>query len=89
MIDRYQPPKVPKILLKLGDASYSIYLVHAIILNILTLKLQSINVKYLNYTVIPTIIIAILIGYIVHLIIEKPILNFFHKHSSRFTKKIN
>lgn len=89
MIDQYQPLKVPKILLKLGDASYSIYLVHAIILNILTLKLQSINVKYLNYTVIPTIIIAILIGYIVHLIIEKPILNFFHKHSSRFTKKIN
>jgi peptidoglycan/LPS O-acetylase OafA/YrhL len=87
MIDLYDKIHVPNLFLDIVYASYSIYLVHAIIINIITLKLQSLGVSQINYTIIPTIITAVLGGYLIHLTIEKPILNFFHRNYSRFTKK--
>jgi exopolysaccharide production protein ExoZ len=88
MIDLSDNIKIPNLFLKIGDASYSIYLVHAIIVNIITLKLKSLNVEFINYTIIPTIIIAISLGYALHLTIEKPLLNFFHNNYERFNKTV-
>jgi exopolysaccharide production protein ExoZ len=88
MIDLYDSIRVPKLFLKIGDASYSIYLVHAILINNITLKLFAINTSYLNYTILPVMIASVLAGYCFHLIIEKPILNFFHTYHSKFNKVV-
>jgi exopolysaccharide production protein ExoZ len=77
LIDRFGKARVPLLFRKIGDASYSIYLVHATIINSITLKLSSVPQENLALTVLPTIAGAILAGYAVHLIIEKPMLAFF------------
>jgi exopolysaccharide production protein ExoZ len=87
LIDLNDKVKVPHFLLKIGDASYSIYLIHAMILNIITLKLKPINKEYLNYTVIPVIATAMFAGYLIHILIEKRMMNFFHSKYVKFTKK--
>jgi exopolysaccharide production protein ExoZ len=88
MIDLYDDIKIPNLFLQIGNASYSIYLVHAALVNIITVKLKSMSVDYLNYTIIPVIVTATTAGYAFHLVIEKPMLNFFHNNYVKFNKAV-
>jgi exopolysaccharide production protein ExoZ len=71
---------IPKILLNLGDASYSIYLSHLITLLILesTFERLGLNAKLGHNVLIQFIlcIIAIFFGWVFYSIIEKPILKY-------------
>jgi exopolysaccharide production protein ExoZ len=87
LIDRFGKARVPGIFLKIGDASYSIYLVHATIINSITLKLGSLRPEQLRLAVPLAIASAVLAGYVVHLSIERPLLAFFAKRSGWFLAK--
>lgn len=85
LIDLKKDIKIPRLFIFLGDASYSIYLVHAIIVNSVTLKLKSmigIGVSS-NLYVIPVIIFAIGCGCIFHLIIERPMMQYLNRISAK------
>lgn len=81
--------KVPKILIFLGDASYSIYLTHLVTLLVLGSTLKKLNLydKFGHniFTQLTFSVLAIVIGSVFYLIVEKPLLKL---TKSIFTKKI-
>ncbi|MBT2689228.1 acyltransferase [Bacillus sp. ISL-47] len=82
-VEKSNKIKVPKFLLVLGDASYSIYLTHFYILLLLfkvLSKLESINPFNDFITITCTFIIAIILGVMFHIVIEKPLINFLNKN---------
>lgn len=76
---RFSPPRL---LLLLGDASYSVYLVHSAALSLLA----AIYVKWFRDALPPAILyigagtIAVTAGVICHLILERPLLRFVRSH---------
>lgn len=75
-IDRKKSPKIPGLLLLLGDASYSIYLTHTVIIHMMLNKhfFSSRLSIFMQVT-----LFAILTGIIFHLLIEKPLLKILNK----------
>ena len=76
--------KFPFILILIGDASYSIYLSHNMFLSALTRIYAKINPNYMNtgyLAIVCTIIfiIVVFLGILIHLLIEKKLLNFINK----------
>lgn len=66
--------KYNKLLVKIGNASYSIYLTHFTLLSASIIVLQKIHFKYLNTLTITLFnIIVIVLGYICYNILEKPL----------------
>jgi exopolysaccharide production protein ExoZ len=72
--------KSPQWLIKLGDASYSIYLVHNPLISVSN-RLTAHSFGSTNYTlaILAGILFSIFVGYLYHLIVEKPLTKFFHK----------
>jgi exopolysaccharide production protein ExoZ len=71
---RFSAPRVlDTFLVKLGEASYSVYLLHPIVLSTLTLVLARIHVSYEHPAaiIIPSVILTLLISYIVFITFEK------------------
>lgn len=88
-IDLKRKIKVPKLLLLIGDASYSIYLTHYYILLFLFILLNKVNNlnSIFNILAVTTVyFITIFLGIVFHLLIEKPILNYLNR---KFIRKSN
>jgi peptidoglycan/LPS O-acetylase OafA/YrhL len=86
MMDRLDNVRIPKLFLLMGDASYSTYLIHGSVISALLPKLKRFLPEQLQYTVVPMIFTAILVGVLLHLAVEKPILNFCHRYADKFKK---
>jgi exopolysaccharide production protein ExoZ len=77
-----------RFLMLLGDASYTLYLIHPIVLAILFKGITRVGVQgdhpWVNYTIFPIALgLCILASVIVHAKIERPILQFFNKPSQK------
>lgn len=82
--------KLPGILLLIGDASYSIYLIHNIFLSSLSRVITRIGPNliysgYTNFIGIMTFLLAVFAGILMHLLIEKKLLKFVNYYI--FSKK--
>ncbi|MBD2664230.1 hypothetical protein B6N60_01229 [Richelia sinica FACHB-800] len=77
-IELVQEIKVPKVWVYLGDASYSIYLIHGTIINNLTLLIKKIQIETFFQNDISKLLIlfvALIVGCLFHSYIEKPLIN--------------
>ncbi|MNX79339.1 O-acetyltransferase OatA [compost metagenome] len=77
-LDLSRQPQLPRPLIYLGDASYSIYLTHGIIMNIalvITHKLISVEGIFLNFISFIILILTLLGGCAVYQWVESPLLN--------------
>ena len=82
-IDLNDSPKVPKILTYLGDASYSIFLLHSPIVSAITKVLQKANLgKYYDGFFAPALValITVVVGCIFYSLIEKPLTVYLRKN---------
>ncbi len=82
-IDLNDSPKVPKILTYLGDASYSIFLLHSPIVSAITKVLQKANLgKYYDGFFAPALValITVVAGCIFYSLIEKPLTVYLRKN---------
>ena len=82
-IDLNDSPKVPKILTYLGDASYSIFLLHSPIVSATTKVLQKANLgKYYDGIFAPALValITVVAGCIFYSLIEKPLTVYLRKN---------
>ncbi|MDZ7817316.1 MAG: acyltransferase family protein [Aliarcobacter sp.] len=88
ILEKNNEIKVPKLLILLGSASYSIYLIHVPMLSILHRVVQKLNLKEFlqnELVFISVSVIAIISGIILHMLIEKPIIKFLN---TKFIKVI-
>ena len=82
-IDLNDSPKVPKILTYLGDASYSIFLIHSPIVSAITKLLQKANLgKYYDGFFAPALValMAVVAGCLFYSLIEKPLTVYLRKN---------
>ncbi len=82
-IDLNDPPKIPKIFTYLGDASYSIFLLHSPIVSATTKMLQKANLgKYFDGFFAPALLalITVVICCIFYSLIEKPLTIYLRKN---------
>ncbi|MEG3896745.1 MULTISPECIES: acyltransferase [unclassified Microcoleus] len=82
-IDLNDSPKVPKFLTYLGDASYSIFLIHSPIVSAITKVLQKANLgKYYDGFFAPALValITVIAGCIFYSLIEKPLTVYLRKN---------
>lgn len=82
-IDLNDSPKVPKILTYLGDASYSIFLIHSPIVSAITKVLQKANLgKYFDAFFAPALVllITVVVGCLFYSLIEKPLTVYLRKN---------
>lgn len=80
--DLYRPKKIPDFMRFLGDASYSIYLTHYILISIIIRFFVYLNLeKFLNLflTIILATVLTIFIGCLIHIFLEKPLLSYSRK----------
>ncbi|MEG4327035.1 acyltransferase [Microcoleus sp. AT3-A2] len=83
LIDLKDSPKIPYLLIFLGDASYSIYLTHMPVIRAITKILQNANLgKYFDGFVAPALlaVFAVVFGCIFYSLIEKPLTVFLRKN---------
>jgi peptidoglycan/LPS O-acetylase OafA/YrhL len=67
--------KVPAVLLWLGSISYSLYLIHPLVINrVVALVNHFTHGKYMGVTMAVTVAVCILIAYLYYLAVEKPFL---------------
>lgn len=80
---------VPKLLVMIGTASYSIYLIHFPLFEVLYIVKRRFNLLWLSggVYIFTQVILALVLGIIVHICIEAPLINAI-KHS-RINKNIN
>jgi exopolysaccharide production protein ExoZ len=76
---------IPKFLVFLGDASYSIYLVHIIVILIIdkVVNFESYSSNLAVVMLIISILTATIGGAVFHVVVEKTLMNFFRKHQTR------
>jgi exopolysaccharide production protein ExoZ len=77
-IELVQEIKVPQIWVYLGDASYSIYLIHGTIINNLTLLIKKLQIEtFFQNDISKSLIlfVALIAGCLFHSYIEKPLIN--------------
>jgi len=82
-IDLKDSPKIPYLLIFLGDASYSIFLTHMPVLSAITKILQQANLgKYFDGLFAPALVavFAVVFGCIFYSLIEKPLTVFLRKN---------
>jgi exopolysaccharide production protein ExoZ len=82
-IDLNDSPKVPKILTYLGDASYSIFLLHSPIVSAITKVVQKANLgKYYDGFFAPSLValMAVVAGCLFYSLIEKPLTVYLRKN---------
>jgi exopolysaccharide production protein ExoZ len=82
-IDLNDSPKVPKILTYLGDASYSIFLLHSPIVSAITKVVQKANLgKYFDSFFAPALVvlITVVLGCLFYSLIEKPLTVYLRKN---------
>jgi peptidoglycan/LPS O-acetylase OafA/YrhL len=82
-IDLKDSPKIPYLLIFLGDASYSIFLTHMPVISAITKILQKANLgKYYDGFFAPALlaVFAVVFGCIFYSLIEKPLTVFLRKN---------
>jgi peptidoglycan/LPS O-acetylase OafA/YrhL len=82
-IDLKDSPKIPYLLIFLGDASYSIFLTHSPLISAITQILQKANLgKYYDVFFAPALlaVFAVVFGCIFYSLIEKPLTVFLRKN---------
>jgi peptidoglycan/LPS O-acetylase OafA/YrhL len=82
-IDLKDSPKIPYLLILLGDASYSIYLTHLPVISAITLIMQKANLgKYFDSFFAPALValIAVIAGCIFYSLVEKPLTVYLRKN---------
>jgi peptidoglycan/LPS O-acetylase OafA/YrhL len=82
-IDLKDSPKIPDLLIFLGDASYSIFLTHSPLISAITQILQKANLgKYYDGFFAPALlaVFAVVFGCIFYSLIEKPLTVFLRKN---------
>jgi peptidoglycan/LPS O-acetylase OafA/YrhL len=82
-IDLKDSPKIPYLLIFLGDASYSIYLTHMPVITAITKIMQNANLgKYFDGFFAPALlaVFAVIFGCIFYSLIEKPLTVFLRKN---------
>ncbi|BAZ32372.1 acyltransferase 3 [Cylindrospermum sp. NIES-4074] len=82
-LDLNKEIRVPNILIYLGDASYSIYLVHASVINISTNLIAKMHLEQMfqsDISKIAILLIALIAGCIFHSYIEQPLLTTLRKN---------
>jgi peptidoglycan/LPS O-acetylase OafA/YrhL len=82
-IDLKDSPKIPYLLILLGDASYSIFLTHIPVISAITKILQNANLgKYFDGFFAPALlaVFAVVFGCIFYSLIEKPLTVFLRKN---------
>lgn len=83
LIDLKDSPKIPDLLIFLGDASYSIFLTHMPVISAITKILQKANLgKYYDGFFAPALLalFAVVFGCIFYTLIEKPLTVFLRKN---------
>jgi exopolysaccharide production protein ExoZ len=81
-LDAIQFWKVPSLAVLLGNASYSIYMVHTSVQMLLVLKGKNLNLPFDSYGQLLLHLagmISIVVGLICYKILETPLLNYFHR----------
>jgi len=82
-IDLKDSPKIPYLLILLGDASYSIYLTHLPVISAITIIMQKANLgKYFDSFFAPALValIAVIAGCIFYSLVEKPLTVYLRKN---------
>lgn len=77
--DLLKPSQPPEILMYLGDASYSVYLTHFVIITAMLLGFLKLGIiDFIGYQVAMVVIpvVTVVIGCLVYTYVEKPMLNF-------------
>jgi peptidoglycan/LPS O-acetylase OafA/YrhL len=77
-LDLSKQIRVPNLLLYLGDASYSIYLVHGSVINISTNLIAKMNLQYLfqnDFSSLGIMLLSLVSGCLFHSYVEKPLLS--------------
>lgn len=77
--DRIKPSNPPEFLMYLGDASYSIYLTHFVIITAMLIGFLKLGIlDFIGYQVamVVTILVTVALGCLVYTYIEKPMLNY-------------
>lgn len=85
-LESKQQIHLPSPLIFLGDASYSIYLTHALFINICTLVLTKFDLMTRFGPTLPLLLLAVFSitgGCLVYLIVEKPLLSFINKQMAQ------
>ena len=84
LLERQGKLKSPQWLIKMGDASYSIYLVHNPLISV-TNRLVAHLYGSTNFTlaILVGIFFSIFVGYLYHLIVEKPLSKFLRRQLAR------
>jgi exopolysaccharide production protein ExoZ len=82
-IDLKDSPRIPYLLIFLGDASYSIFLLHSPVISATTKIVQKANLgKYFDGFFAPAMValLAVVIGCIFYSLIEKPLTVYLRKN---------
>ncbi len=89
LIEKRRPLKIPKVLMILGDASYSLYLVHYAVISAAAKPLYRIWLRHptpLAFQFIALVSLAIGAGLVVHYLVEAPLLALMSKSLPRERK---
>lgn len=83
--------KFPMFLQRLGDSSYSLYLSHVLVISVggrlwLAGGFNQWPINFLLITVV--LILALLVGWLIHVLIEKPLISFLQKRWLKDTRKV-
>lgn len=73
LLEPHLKGRLPKALLVLGDASYVLYLFHPLIAPVIPTVLQRIGVQNLSVCVVLSAAVAICVGTLIHLFLERPL----------------
>jgi exopolysaccharide production protein ExoZ len=65
--------RLPRWLLLLGDASYSLYLFHPLIMPIVPVALRKFGIENVAVSIVLCVIIGLAAGVLIHLLIERPL----------------
>jgi len=79
-------PRIPRWLLASGDASYAIYLTHGFVVPVVGLVVMRLGVSgdaSLAAMTIGSLAVSAAAGWVTYVILERPILTLFRRHSSR------
>jgi exopolysaccharide production protein ExoZ len=90
LLDINFQPKIPKLFIILGDASFSIYLTHIYFFGILNLVFMKLDLVNPLFAFVFNVIVTLILGIVCYYLVEKPLLSFLRsKFLYNNTKRIH
>jgi peptidoglycan/LPS O-acetylase OafA/YrhL len=81
--------RVPSLLLWLGTISYSLYLIHPLVIDrVVTLMGHFTHGRYMGFTMFITVLVCILAAYLYYLVVEKPFLELAKRYKAYNKAKV-